>query len=229
MSDTTFTGRNEIWAFALNHIGQRPFTGFGFQAFWGTSELVVSGSIREVLGLPRQRRPQRLPQRRGDDRRGRARARAGLDRRAAARGHHPQQRKPQRSTDLAVRAGLAVRLVLSAFESTFFGGGNCLWAMMIVSIVGLRYLVTMPLRGGSACLVPRRACSRSTITSIRAAAPRCCSSSRTACSRTSAGRWCRSRCGTPRTCRRRGRSISPTRSSSARATASSASWCARRA
>ena len=40
-------------------------------------------------------------------------------------------------------------IVLSAFESTFFGGGNCLWAMMIVSIVGLRYLVTMPLRGGS--------------------------------------------------------------------------------
>ena len=47
MSDTTYTGRNGIWDFALNHIGQRPFTGFGFQAFWGTSELVVSGSIRE--------------------------------------------------------------------------------------------------------------------------------------------------------------------------------------
>lgn len=32
--DTTFTGRTEIWVFALDHIAQRPLTGYGFMAFW---------------------------------------------------------------------------------------------------------------------------------------------------------------------------------------------------
>ena len=54
MSDTSYTGRDEIWEFALDHIGQRPITGFGFQAFWGTSELVVSGSIRRNPGATAQ-------------------------------------------------------------------------------------------------------------------------------------------------------------------------------
>src|SRR5262249_38625122 len=38
MSDPTFTGRTEIWRFALDHIAERPIVGFGYQAFWGTSE-----------------------------------------------------------------------------------------------------------------------------------------------------------------------------------------------
>jgi O-antigen ligase len=149
ISDTSFTGRDEIWAFALNHIGQRPFTGFGFQAFWGTSELVVSGSIRESWAY-----------RASDAHNGYlniavmtgvvglvlslvwivAQPLADLIRNNASR-NDPL-------TMLFVQIWL-FGIVLSAFESTFFGGGNCLWAMMIVSIVGLRYLVTMPLRGGS--------------------------------------------------------------------------------
>ena len=45
LSDPTFTGRDEIWRFALDHIAERPVVGFGFQAFWGTSELVSMGII----------------------------------------------------------------------------------------------------------------------------------------------------------------------------------------
>ena len=33
--DGTFTGRTELWGFALNAIAERPMTGFGYQAFWG--------------------------------------------------------------------------------------------------------------------------------------------------------------------------------------------------
>ena len=32
--DTSFTGRTDIWTFALDHLAQRPFTGHGFMAFW---------------------------------------------------------------------------------------------------------------------------------------------------------------------------------------------------
>jgi O-antigen ligase len=35
----TFTGRTELWEFVFDHAARRPFTGFGFEAFWG-SELV---------------------------------------------------------------------------------------------------------------------------------------------------------------------------------------------
>jgi O-antigen ligase len=40
MSDPSFTGRSDIWKFALGELAQRPITGFGFSAFWGTERVV---------------------------------------------------------------------------------------------------------------------------------------------------------------------------------------------
>jgi len=40
MSDPTFTGRTDIWQFVVSHIMQRPITGYGFAAFWGTNGLL---------------------------------------------------------------------------------------------------------------------------------------------------------------------------------------------
>jgi len=37
--DTTFTGRTEIWDFAIANIADRPIRGYGFQSFWH-SEIV---------------------------------------------------------------------------------------------------------------------------------------------------------------------------------------------
>lgn len=148
VSDTTYTGRDEIWEFALNHVAQRPITGFGFQAFWGTSELVVSGNIRESWGY-----------RASDAHNGYlniavmtgvvglvlslvwviAQPLADIVRNNACR--------TDPLTMLFVQIWL-FGLVLSAFESVLFAGGGGLWAMMIMSIVGLRYLATMPLRTG---------------------------------------------------------------------------------
>ena len=36
LTDPTFTGRNDIWDFALEHISKRPWLGHGFGAFWET-------------------------------------------------------------------------------------------------------------------------------------------------------------------------------------------------
>jgi O-antigen ligase len=38
--DPTFTGRTDIWQFALAQLLQRPITGYGFAAFWGTENVV---------------------------------------------------------------------------------------------------------------------------------------------------------------------------------------------
>ena len=40
--DTSFTGRTDIWTFAVQALLLRPWTGYGFAAFWG------SGSIRDL-------------------------------------------------------------------------------------------------------------------------------------------------------------------------------------
>jgi O-antigen ligase len=40
MPDPTFTGRTDIWQFAMEHLAQRPITGYGFSAFWGTEQVV---------------------------------------------------------------------------------------------------------------------------------------------------------------------------------------------
>jgi O-antigen ligase len=44
MSDPTFTGRTDIWKFALDHVAQRPITGYGFSTFWGTEQVVYGMS-----------------------------------------------------------------------------------------------------------------------------------------------------------------------------------------
>jgi O-antigen ligase len=40
LTDSTFTGRADVWQFALDHLRERPITGYGFGAFWGTPEVV---------------------------------------------------------------------------------------------------------------------------------------------------------------------------------------------
>ena len=39
LRDATFTGRTDIWRFALSKIWQHPLFGFGFGAFWNTPEV----------------------------------------------------------------------------------------------------------------------------------------------------------------------------------------------
>lgn len=34
LKDTSFTGRTEIWQFAIDNIAKRPLTGYGYGAFW---------------------------------------------------------------------------------------------------------------------------------------------------------------------------------------------------
>lgn len=40
LTDSSFTGRTEVWQFVLDHVMERPITGFGFASFWGTPEVV---------------------------------------------------------------------------------------------------------------------------------------------------------------------------------------------
>ena len=40
MSDATFTGRTDIWQLGVQAVAQRPITGYGFDTFFGTDQVV---------------------------------------------------------------------------------------------------------------------------------------------------------------------------------------------
>ena len=44
LTDATFTGRSEIWQFALDNIAIRPWRGWGIGAFWMTERTMYGGS-----------------------------------------------------------------------------------------------------------------------------------------------------------------------------------------
>jgi len=39
LPDTSFTGRTDVWRFAIDHAMERPITGHGFMAFWRTRDV----------------------------------------------------------------------------------------------------------------------------------------------------------------------------------------------
>ncbi|MEP7240337.1 MAG: O-antigen ligase [Devosia sp.] len=49
--DASFTDRVAIWQLAFESIAQRPLTGFGFQSFWQTGELVYGGGLLETWAV----------------------------------------------------------------------------------------------------------------------------------------------------------------------------------
>jgi O-antigen ligase len=150
ISDPTFTGRDEIWTFALDHIAQRPVVGFGFQAFWGTPELLSNWTYLKSWGY-----------RASDAHNGflNVAVMTGLVGLAVSMIWIFVQplldhiRTPADRTDPALNMLFLqiwlFGLCLSGFESELFSGGDVLWFMMVVSIIGLRYQATAELVASS--------------------------------------------------------------------------------
>jgi O-antigen ligase len=146
LSDPTFTGRDDIWRFAIDHIAERPVVGFGFQAFWGTSELVSAWNYLESWGY------------RASD------AHNGFLNIAVMTGlvglavsmiwifvqpladhiRTPPEHTDPTLTMLFLQSWL-FGLCISGFESELFNGGSMVWFMMVVSIIGLRFQATAEL------------------------------------------------------------------------------------
>jgi len=51
MADPSFTGRSDIWKFALGELASRPVTGFGYGAFWGTERVVFGLSEQNTWAI----------------------------------------------------------------------------------------------------------------------------------------------------------------------------------
>jgi len=146
-SDPSFTGRDVIWRFAIDATLQRPLFGHGFQAFWGTNELLDGWNPQESWGL-----------RASDAHNGFLNLSVmtgivGLALaviwivvqplidyfRARSKGSDPAL------TTLFMRIWL-FGLYLAGFESIFFSGGSAAWFMIVAAIIGLRFQTAYQLR-----------------------------------------------------------------------------------
>jgi O-antigen ligase len=140
LPDPTFTGRDVIWSFALDHVAQRPLFGFGFESFWGMPDLVADWNYLESWGY------------RASD------AHNGYLNLAVTTGlvgltlalwwviarpfadywRTRAQRPDPALTTLFLQIWLFT-LCLGSFESVYFAGGSALWSLMVTAIVGLRF------------------------------------------------------------------------------------------
>ncbi|MGH6671107.1 MAG: O-antigen ligase family protein [Xanthobacteraceae bacterium] len=140
MSDPTFTGRDVIWSFALDHVPRHPLFGFGFESFWGMPDLVAEWNYLESWGY------------RASD------AHNGYLNLAVTVGPVglalalwwivvPSFIDYRRALALGVDRALTTlfiqiwifALCLSSFESVFFAGGSALWSLTVMAIAGLRF------------------------------------------------------------------------------------------
>jgi O-antigen ligase len=140
LPDPTFTGRNVIWSFALDHVAQRPLFGFGFESFWGMPNLTADWNYLESWGY------------RASD------AHNGYLNLAVTTGlvglvltlwwvvaqpfadyWRARALRPDRAlTTLFLQIWLFT-LCLGSFESVYFAGGSAQWSFMMTAVVGLRF------------------------------------------------------------------------------------------
>lgn len=140
MSDPTFTGRDVIWTFALDHVAERPLFGFGFESFWGMPDLVAGWNYQESWGY-----------RASDAHNGylNLAVTTGLVGLALALWWMIARPFADYCRTRALGADRALTtlflqiwlfgLCLGGFESVFFAGGSPLWFLMVAAIVGLRF------------------------------------------------------------------------------------------
>jgi O-antigen ligase len=141
LSDPTFTGRNDIWSFAVDHVAQRPLFGFGFEAFWGMPDLVNAWNYLESWGY-----------RASDAHNGylNLAVTTGLIGLALAlyfiivQPFLDFRRARALDADPALSALFRqiwiFALCLSGFEAELFRGGSALWFLTVSSIMGIRFL-----------------------------------------------------------------------------------------
>jgi O-antigen ligase len=140
LPDPTFTGRNDIWSFALNHVAQRPLFGFGFESFWGMPNLVSEWNYLLSWGY------------RASD------AHNAYLNLAVTTGlvglvltlwwvvaqpfadyWRARPLHPDRALTTLFLQIWVFTLCLGSFESVFFSGGSAQWSLMVTAVVGLRF------------------------------------------------------------------------------------------
>ncbi|MFB9263618.1 O-antigen ligase family protein [Bradyrhizobium erythrophlei] len=138
--DTSFTGRSDIWVFALDSLHQRLFTGYGFESFWGSDAIQNLREGKEWAGYASHSHNGYLDTALGTGLPGLVLLIAAIvvkplrDFQAADIGGN---RGPL--TMLFLRIWL-FGLYLSSMESFFLDRADTIWVTFLIAVFGLHYL-----------------------------------------------------------------------------------------
>ncbi|KIU49253.1 MULTISPECIES: O-antigen ligase [Bradyrhizobium] len=144
--DTSFTGRADIWSFAVESLRQRLWTGYGFEAFWGTSAIQNLQEGKEWAGYASHSHNGYLDTALGTGLPGLVLLIAAVvikplrDFQAADLGGNDAP-----LTMLFLRIWL-FGLYLSSMESFFLDRADTIWVTFLIAVFGLHYLARFRMR-----------------------------------------------------------------------------------
>ncbi|WP_426436855.1 O-antigen ligase family protein [Bradyrhizobium genosp. P] len=147
--DTSFTGRADIWTFALDSLHQRLLTGYGFESFWGTDAIQNLQEGKEWAGYASHSHNGYLDTALGTGLPGLALLIAAIvvkplrDFQAADLGGNDGP-----LTMLFLRIWL-FGLYLSSMESFFLDRADTTWVTFLIAVFGLHYLARFRMKAGS--------------------------------------------------------------------------------
>ncbi|QPF85898.1 O-antigen ligase family protein [Bradyrhizobium genosp. L] len=148
--DTSFTGRADIWAFALDSLHQRLWTGYGFEAFWGGDAIQNLKEGKEWAGYASHSHNGYLDTTLGTGLPGLVLLIAAFvvkplrDFQAADEGGNDSP-----LTMLFLRIWL-FGLYLSSMESFFLDRADTIWGTFLIGLFGLHYLARFRMRAETA-------------------------------------------------------------------------------
>jgi O-antigen ligase len=144
--DTSFTGRADIWSFALESLQRRLFTGYGFESFWGSSAIQNLQEGKEWAAYASHSHNGYLDTALGTGLPGLALLVAAIvvkplrDFQAADQGGNDGP-----LTMLFLRVWL-FGLYLSSMESFFLDRADTIWVTFLIAVFGLHYLARFRMR-----------------------------------------------------------------------------------
>jgi len=145
LPDPSFTGRIELWQFAVEHLMQHPIIGYGFYAFWGTEQVVyaLGGTqpwvnaasdahntylnLALTIGIP-----------------GLLLSLVWIVFLPIADFYRRPAGTPASPLQLLFLRVLLFGIFSSCFENSFFQQLDSVWFLHITAVFGLRYLSVMP-------------------------------------------------------------------------------------
>jgi O-antigen ligase len=145
LPDPSFTGRTELWRFAVEHVMQRPIFGYGFYAFWGTEQVLYALDVSQTwvnaasdahntylnlaltIGIP-----------------GLLLSRIWIVFLPIVDFYRRPAGTPASPLQLLFLRVLLFGIFSSCFENSFFQQIDSVWFFYITAVFGLRYLSVMP-------------------------------------------------------------------------------------
>jgi O-antigen ligase len=138
--DTSFTGRTDIWRFALQSLQPRLATGYGFASFWGSSAIQNLPEGKEWAGFAAHSHNGYLDTALGMGLPGLALLIAALVMKPLRDFQNADEGGNNGPLTMAFLRVWLFGIYLSSMESFFLDRADAMWVTFLVAVFGLHYL-----------------------------------------------------------------------------------------